>query len=68
MDKTGGDFDDRYFGQYYYDSKNNTDDYRVVYVNKYANWLKVTIESNDKPLNFRGMRIVYDRVTNKEVA
>ena len=67
-DKTGGDYDDRYFAQYYYDSKNNTDDYRVIYVNKYANWLKVTIESNDKPLNFRGMRILYDKVTNKEIA
>jgi hypothetical protein len=67
-DKTGGDFDDRYFSKYYFESKNNTDDYRVIYVNKYANWLKVTIESNDKPLNFRGMRILYDRITNKEIA
>ena len=67
-DKTGGDFDDRYFSQYYYYSKNNTDDYKVIYVNKYANWLKVTIESNEKPLNFRGMRIVYDKVSNKEIA
>ncbi len=67
-DETGGDYDDRYFGKYYYESKNNTDDYRVVYVNKYANWLKVTIESNEKPLNFRGMRIVYQKVSNKEVA
>jgi len=67
-DKTGGDFDDRYFTQYHYEAKNNTDDYKVVYVNKYANWLKVIIESNDKPLNFRGMRIVYQKVTNKEVA
>lgn len=68
VDETGGDYDDRYFGQYYYESKNNTDDYRVIYVNKYANWLKVIIESNDKPLNFRGMRIVYQKVSNKEVA
>ena len=67
-DLSGGDYDDRYFGQYYYESKNNTDDYKVIYVNKYANWLKVTIESNDKPLNFRGMRIVYDKVSNKEAA
>ena len=67
-DETGGDYDDRYFGKYYYESKNNTEDYRVIYINKYANWLKVTIESNDKPLNFRGMRIVYQKVTNKEVA
>ena len=67
-DETGGDYDDRYFGKYYYESKNNTDDYRVVYVNKYANWLKVTIESNEKPLNFRGMRIIYQKVSNKEVA
>lgn len=67
-DKTGGDYDDRYFGKYYYESKNNTEDYRVIYVNKYANWLKVTIESNDKPLNFRGLRIVYQKVSNKEVA
>lgn len=67
-DETGGDYDDRYFGKYYYDSKNNTEDYRVIYINKYANWLKVTIESNDKPLNFRGMRIVYQKVSNKEVA
>lgn len=67
-DDTGGDYDDRYFGKYYYESKNNTDDYRVVYVNKYANWLKVTIESNEKPLNFRGLRIVYQKVSNKEVA
>lgn len=67
-DKSGGDFDDRYFSKYYFESKNNTDDYRIIYVNKYANWLKVTIESNDKPLNFRGMRIVYDEVSNKEVA
>lgn len=67
-DKTGGDFDDRYFSQYNYEAKNNTDDYRVIYVNKYANWLKVIIESNDKPLNFRGMRIVYEKVSNKEVA
>ena len=67
-DETGGDYDDRYFGKYYYESKNNTDDYRVVYVNKYANWLKVTIESNEKPLNFRGLRIVYETVSNKEVA
>ena len=67
-DETGGDYDDRYFGKYYYESKNNTEDYRVIYINKYANWLKVTIESNDKPLNFRGMRIVYQKVSNKEVA
>ena len=67
-DKTGGDYDDRYFSKYYFESKNNTEDYRVIYVNKYANWLKVTIESNDKPLNFRGMRIVYQSVSNKEVA
>lgn len=67
-DKTGGDYDDRYFQKYFYESKNDTEDYRVIYVNKYANWLKVTIESNDKPLNFRGMRIVYQKVTNKEVA
>ena len=67
-DKTGGDYDDRYFCKYYYESKNDTEDYRVIYVNKYANWLKVTIESNDKPLNFRGMRIVYQTVTNKEAA
>ena len=67
-DKTGGDFDDRYFSKYNYEAKNNTDDYRVIYVNKYANWLKVIIESNDKPLNFRGMRIVYQKVSNKEVA
>lgn len=68
VDKTGGDYDDRYFGKYYYESKNNTEDYKVIYVNKYANWLKVTIESNDKPLNFRGMRIVYEKVSNKEIA
>ncbi|MBO7735020.1 MAG: hypothetical protein J6S67_20830 [Methanobrevibacter sp.] len=67
-DKTGGDYDDRYFGRFYYESKNNTEDYRVIHVNKYANWIKVIIESNDKPLNFRGMRIVYQKVTNKEVA
>ena len=67
-DETGGDYDDRYFGKYYYESKNNTEDYRVIYINKYANWLKVTIESNDKPLNFRGMRIIYQKVSNKEVA
>ena len=67
-DDSGGDYDDRYFGKYYYESKNHTDDYRVVYVNKYANWLKVTIESNEKPLNFRGLRIVYQKVSNKEVA
>lgn len=67
-DKTGGDYDDRYFQKYFYESKNDTEDYRVIYVNKYANWLKVTIESNDKPLNFRGMRIVYQQVSNKEVA
>lgn len=67
-DLSGGDYDDRYFSQYYYESENDTEDYRVIYVNKYANWLKVTIESNDKPLNFRGMRIVYNKVTNKEVA
>ena len=67
-DKTGGDYDNRYFQKYFYESKNDTEDYRVIYVNKYANWLKVTIESNDKPLNFRGMRIVYQQVTNKEVA
>ena len=68
VDKTGGDYDDRYFGKYFYESKNNTEDYRIIYVNKYANWLKVIIESNDKPLNFRGMRIIYQKVTNKEVA
>ena len=68
IDKTGGDYDDRYFSKYNYEAKNNTDDYKVIYVNKYANWLKVVIESNDKPLNFRGMRIVYQKVTNKEVA
>lgn len=67
-DETGGDYDDRYFGKYYYESKNNTEDYRVIYINKYANWLKVTIESNEKPLNFRGMRIIYQKVSNKEVA
>ena len=67
-DKTGGDFDDRYFSQYFFESKNNTEDYRVIYVNKYANWLKVTIESNEKPLNFRGMRILYEKVSNKEIA
>ena len=67
-DKSGGDYDNRYFGKYYYESKDNTEDYRVIYVNKYANWLKVTIESNEKPLNFRGMRIVYQKVSNKEVA
>ena len=67
-DKTGGDYDNRYFGKYYYETKSNTDDYRVIYVNKYANWLKVIIESNDKPLNFRGMRVVYQNVSNKEVA
>lgn len=67
-DKSGGDFDDRYFGQYFFESQSNTEDYRVIYVNKYANWLKVTIESNDKPLNFRGMRIIFEKVTNKEVA
>ena len=67
-DDTGGDYDDRYFTKYHYEAKNNTDDYKVIYVNKYANWLKVIIESNDKPLNFRGMRIVYQKVTNKEVA
>ncbi|MBQ1769119.1 MAG: hypothetical protein IIZ99_00245 [Turicibacter sp.] len=68
IDNSGGDYDDRYFCPYYYESKSNTEDYRVVYVNKYANWIKVIIESNDKALNFRGMRIVYDRVTNKEAA
>ena len=67
-DNTGGDYDDRYFSKYSYEAKNNTDDYKVIYVNKYANWLKVVIESNDKPLNFRGMRIVYQKVSNKEVA
>ena len=67
-DKAGGDYDNRYFSRYYYESEDDTEDYRVVYVNKYANWLKVTIESNDKPLNFRGMRILYQKVTNKEVA
>lgn len=67
-DITGGDYDDRYFSEYFYESKNNTDDYKVIYINRYANWLKVTIESNDKPLYFRGMRIVYQNVTNKEVA
>lgn len=66
-DKTGGDYDDRYYTKYHYEAKTNTEDYKVIYVNKYANWLKVTIESNDKPLNFRGMRIVYQRVSNKEV-
>lgn len=67
-DSTGGDFDDRYFSQYFYEKQNNTEDYRVIYVNKYANWLKVIIESNDKPLNFRGMRIIFEKVSNKEVA
>ena len=68
QDDSGGDYDSRYFGKYYYESQNDSEDYRVIYVNKYANWLKVTIESNDKPLNFRGMRILYQKVSNKEVA
>ena len=67
-DKTGGDYDDRYFSGYYYEAKNNTEDYRVIYVNKYANWLKVIIESNENPLYFRGMRIIYNKVSNKEIA
>ena len=67
-DLTGGEYDDRYFSKYYYESSNNTEDYKVIYVNKYANWLKVTIESNEKHLNFRGMRILYDKVSNKEIA
>lgn len=67
-DISGGQFDNRYFSQYYYKSSINTEDYKVIYINKYANWLKVTIESNEKPLNFRGMRIVYDKVSNKEIA
>lgn len=67
-DKSGGDYDSRYFSQYFFKTQDNTEDYRVLYINKYSNWVKVTIESNEKPLNFRGMRILYDKVTNKEIA
>lgn len=67
-DRTSGDYDNRYFSEYSYTSQNNTEDYRVLYINKYSNWLKVTIESNSKPLNFRGMKILYNEVSNKEIA
>lgn len=67
-DKNGKDFDSRYFSQYSFNVQDNTEDYRVLYLNKYSNWIKVTIESNEKPLNFRGMNILYDEVTNKEIA
>lgn len=66
-DKSGGFFDEKYFNSNFFVTGAVTEDYRVFYVNKYANWVKVVINSDNLPLIFRGMQIKYDVISNKEV-
>lgn len=61
-------YDENFYNPNYYLSGEATDDYRVIRLNKYAKWIKITIISNEKPLNFRGMSLKYDIISNKEIA
>ena len=60
-------FDPTYFNSTYFKTVTNVDDYKVLHVGKYARWLRMRVTSNGK-LNFRGYRIVFKIINNKEAA
>lgn len=68
IDNKNNYFDENFYNSVYYKTGEATEDYKVMRLNKYAKWIKVTIISNENPLNFRGMSIKYDIISNKEIA
>lgn len=61
----GGSFSGDFFSSDFFNVVEDPEDFRVIYLNRYCRWLDFKIES-DTPFRFRGYRIVYDPVTNKE--
>jgi hypothetical protein len=60
-------FDSAYFDPAYFKTITNIDDYKVLHVGMYARWLRIRVTSNGK-LNFRGYRLVFKIINNKEAA
>lgn len=67
IDKSGGYFDSRAFSSTFFQVGEVTEDYKVIYVNQYSNWLKIVIDATKGNFKFRGLRINYDTISNKEM-
>lgn len=62
-----GAFDPQFFDSNDYDTNFNTEDYRIVYLNVLGRWIEYQI-SSDNAILFRGFKLDYDLISNKERA
>jgi hypothetical protein len=62
----GGFFDSQYFTYQDYEVGQNTEDYRVVHVNLWGRWIQYTIRQTKGRTFFRGFKILWQTVKNKE--
>ena len=62
----GGSFDGEFYSDVFYRTGDQSEDYKAFYINRLGRWMKFKVESSGGPLYFRGYRILYDLISNKE--
>jgi hypothetical protein len=62
----GGAFDQSDFSSQDFETTDNSEDYRVVHIQRWGRWLQYIITQTTGRTFFRGMKLVWQNVKNKE--
>ena len=62
----GGSFDQSFYSQEDYSGSKDQEDYKVIHLNRWARWIQYKITASSGRIFFRGFKIDFDNVANKE--
>jgi len=62
----GGSFDPKFFSTDDFETSEDQEDYKVIYINQYGRWIEFKLSSEEGNIGYRGYRLVGRRVSNKE--
>lgn len=64
--ESSGVFDPKYFSSSFFDTGVSGDDYRIIYINRRAKWIKPVLTINSGGFYFKGISLQAVNINNKE--
>jgi len=62
----GGFYDSNFYDSEFYFTGDEEDDYKVMHINEYGQWLRIKI-TTEQLINFKGWRLTGNLISNKEL-
>lgn len=62
-----GDYDRKYFSEFFYETGYASEDFREIHINQYGFWIQFEVTMPSKLTLIRGIQLVYDEISNKEM-